>query len=293
VQEQFTLQVQITLDQRKCFNINADSASAAAGYNKVLTFTMMNGAGSASISADVKDFELSSIQIAAVHAEIPIDISSITDSIEVDTSGITEQITQLQDAVSQLNEGASQLTQNGKSIIDGANSIADATIAATSEQLQLQMSALGVEVPALTRANYIDVLNDLAAKLPIAKTQLDSAKEQISDIIQFAEGAAQYVAGVDGLAGGMKQLNDGLSGFDISATIDETMSGIMDKVLADFTSGEYVPYSFAAPGHTVSNLQFIIRTEAIELPAYESITVAEVKLTFWQRLLKLFGLYKD
>jgi X-X-X-Leu-X-X-Gly heptad repeat protein len=293
-QEQFTLQVQVSLDQRKFFGVDSGNASvAAAGYSNVLNFTMMNGEGSAAVSADVKDFELASVQIAAVHAELPIDIDAIADSIDVDASAVTEQITQLQGAVAQLNDGASELARTGKSLVEGANAIADAAVADASAQLQAQLSAFGVEVPELTRANYAEVLDGLALQLPVAKTQFDAAKEQIGGIVQFADGVAQYVAGVGELSGGLKQLNTELSGFDIGAAIDEAMDGIMDSVLADFMPGEYVPDSFAAPGHTVSNVQFVIRTDAIEIPEPEPVPVAEVKLTFWQRLLKLFGLYTD
>jgi len=291
--EQFTLQVQVTLDSRKFRDIHAGNASIAAnGYNKVLNFTMLSGGGSGSVEAEAEDFELDRIQIAAVHAELPIDVYAIADSVEIDTTAITEQITELQDGVSKLNSGAAQLKQNGGTLVEGANAIAEATISTASQQLQTQMSSFGIEVPELTRENYAEVLDGLAENMPIAKAQFEEAKEQISGILQFADGVQQYVGGVGELAGGISQLNEGISGFDVGTTIDETMSEVMESVLANYMPGEYNPDSFAAPGHSVKSLQFVIMTEEIKVPEAETSEAVEVKLTFWQKLLKLFGLYK-
>ena len=69
----------------------------------------------------------------------------------------------------------------------------------------------------------------------------------------------------------------------------------IDELLSEITGGDDPLKSFVSEKNTgISSVQFILKTQPIKLPAPESNYAAEpAKLTFWQKLLKLFGLYKE
>ena len=75
--------------------------------------------------------------------------------------------------------------------------------------------------------------------------------------------------------------------------MDGEISEKIDEMLEGITGGGAETVSFVSEKNTeVDSVQFIIRTEAIESDDAET-AAPEVKehLTFWQKILRLFGLY--
>lgn len=66
--DSLSLQITLTLDSDRCFNIQADKAThAVAGGNRTLSFVVLPGQGAEYVfSADVKDFMMAGIQAAGV-----------------------------------------------------------------------------------------------------------------------------------------------------------------------------------------------------------------------------------
>lgn len=108
----------------------------------------------------------------------------------------------------------------------------------------------------------------------------------------YTDGVAQLKDGVQQLASGAVQLTDGtgelrssVSGLDVGDQLND---------LLDSLSGTGEVQSFLSAENTdVTSVQFALQTAAIEVPEAEAEPEPEAApLTFWQKLLKLFGLYK-
>lgn len=99
---------------------------------------------------------------------------------------------------------------------------------------------------------------------------------------------------VNELYGGTKDLAAGTSEFaDKTSDMDEQIRDEIDSAISSVTGGDTETVSFVSARNTnVDSVQFVIKTAAIEKPeAAVSDTVEEAPLTFWQKLLRLFGLY--
>lgn len=75
--------------------------------------------------------------------------------------------------------------------------------------------------------------------------------------------------------------------------MNDKISDKIDEMLADITGGDEAIVSFTSDKNTdIKSVQFVIKTEAIEIPeAPEEEPAAEEELNFWQKVLRLFGLY--
>lgn len=100
-------------------------------------------------------------------------------------------------------------------------------------------------------------------------------------------GIGKLNTGAKDLYAGTSELNDAAAGLpnDIQAEIDE--------LIASYDKSGFVPVSFVSEKNTsVSAVQFVLKTPPIEPPeAIQPAAAAPAKLTFWQKLLSLFGLY--
>ena len=71
------------------------------------------------------------------------------------------------------------------------------------------------------------------------------------------------------------------------------MGDQLDSLLAGLNGSSKVESFTSAENTDVSAVQFALQTVAIEAPAPAAEPeAAPVALTFWQKLLKLFGMYK-
>lgn len=96
------------------------------------------------------------------------------------------------------------------------------------------------------------------------------------------------------LYGGTKELANGTAEFSSkTANIDEQISDEIDNVISPVTGNNAETVSFISEKNTnVGSVQFVIKTAAVEkAEAAVSGAAKETKLTFWQKLLRLFGLY--
>jgi len=240
---------------------------------------------------------------------------------------------QLSDGAEQLHAGAallknglSQLTKQNDSLLGGAMVIQQAAFAAVN----MQLGNMGLNIPALTPENYNAVLSAMP-QLAAVKSQLDGIlqfteglQSYLNGVSQLDSGASDLLAGIsefksssaeiaasanelynggaeihdgikklrDGLASykkGTKELRNGTSGIDseIEQKIQEMLDGITGK--------DAKTVSFVSDKNThVSSVQFVLKTGSISAPEVQKAPRPEpAKLNFWQRLLKLFGLYNE
>ena len=100
--------------------------------------------------------------------------------------------------------------------------------------------------------------------------------------------------GVKALFDGTIELNDGTRDF-VNETdgIETKVSGEIDSMITEATGSDLKIASFVSEKNTnVNAVQFVIQTKAIEIA--ETVIedpIIEEKLNFWQKFLKLFGLY--
>ena len=132
----------------------------------------------------------------------------------------------------------------------------------------------------------LSVLTDGVNQLAAQYVQLDDGLNAYTDgVAQLKAGAAQLAEGASQLTGGTGELRSSVSGIDMGAQLD----GLLNSL-----SGGGEVQSFTSAENTeVGAVQFALQTTAITAPAPAAQPEpAAVTLTFWQKLLKLFGLYK-
>lgn len=132
----------------------------------------------------------------------------------------------------------------------------------------------------------LSVLTDGVNQLAAQYVQLDDGLNAYTDgVAQLKAGVAQLAEGASQLTGGTGELRSSVSDIDMGAQLD----GLLNSL-----SGGGEVQSFTSAENTeVSAVQFALQTTAITAPAPAAQPEpAAVTLTFWQKLLKLFGLYK-
>lgn len=108
-------------------------------------------------------------------------------------------------------------------------------------------------------------------------------------IASLAGGLREVSSGADDLEAGTGELNEGVK--DLPGTIQEEM----DRAEALYDTSDFEPVSFVSEKNPqVTSVQFVFRTSTIELPEEPPSEAEESEeLSFWQKLLKLFGLYNE
>ncbi|MDR2108075.1 MAG: hypothetical protein LBP28_01255 [Coriobacteriales bacterium] len=175
----YLLQVSVVLNTDKCKNIQAKDASVVdAGTSKNINFTVMpKKSGDLALSADVTDFEMDGIQIAAVPFSMGIEIP--------DTSEMTDGMTDLKDGIGELNDGAHELSDGLAALSDNAGEI----------------------------KNGADEIGSGLSQISANKGSLISGSQQILDGLGgLSGGLSQTGAGIDALHGGYAQAYQALDG---------------------------------------------------------------------------------
>ncbi|WP_066174405.1 hypothetical protein [Bacillus marinisedimentorum] len=187
----YLLQITLTFDAAIYKNIEApDGTIANAGKNRQVTFTVMpEKEGHFMIRADVSDFEMEGIEIAAVPSSMSIDAP--------DTGAMKKDMHSLSDATSEINKGVSELQKGIAKLHDGAASLQNG-----SQQYK----------------NGINDLQDGSSELVQGSSSIKASLEQMSGSV----GAGSGDMNLDEL----KKLEDGLR--QIAAGLSETEKGLTD-----------------------------------------------------------------
>lgn len=314
--EHYSMQISVNLDGDKFYNIIAEEATIAnAGNNKNLNFTLLPGNEKTFIiKADVQNFELK-----------PIQFSGVLLSMEINPEGtdtLTDDFEPLKDGIGQLNDGAGKLEDGSKDYAKGMNTLADNTekiakssssidtaISNTSKGLsdlihgtqQLKelanamLSSQDMQTKALAQGylSQIQALEQIAggtSALSEQYTQFDSGLQQLSDGMQSLKNGYKGIDnGIDKLSEGTQEL------YDNTSDMDTKMQDKIDSMLSEFSNEDFKPQSFVSENNkNIGTVQFIIRTDSLEVPEVKTTEeVEKAPLTFWQKFLKLFGMYKE
>ena len=145
----------------------------------------------------------------------------------------------------------------------------------------------------------VATVSDAAKQVSQLKGQLDSYSVFYQGLVSYtdavssaASGAAEIKLNMDKLYAGSTQLADGTSEFaDKTSGIDTQINDEVKDMVSSVSRSDAKIVSFVSDKNTdVTSVQFVIKTAAIEKAEAEvTKTAASDSLTFWQKLLRLFG----
>ncbi len=139
--------------------------------------------------------------------------------------------------------------------------------------------------------DYTGAVSDAAAGAKKLKLNMDTLYSN-TGTLKLSVGELNDA--VNELYGGTKDLASGTSEFaDKTSDMDTQISDEIDSMTSSITGSDAEVVSFVSEKNTnVDSVQFVIKTAAIEkAKTTVSDAVEEAPLTFWQKLLRLFGLY--
>lgn len=232
-----------------------------------------------------------------------------------------------------LREGLRELAGQNGSLMSGAYAIQQAAFDSANAQLGAIDSRIPALTPenyadVLSKLSQMPGLSDIITGV---KNQLDGVVQFTRGLKGYTDGVAQLEAGAGELAKGagefsssasmvaasanelykagaelnsaVKELRDGLAAYkggtkklrDGTSGIDSEIEEKIDELLAGILGGNEKPVSFVSDKNAnVTAVQFALKTGPINIPKAAKAAAQEpVKLTFWQKLLKLFGLYSE
>lgn len=217
-----------------------------------------------------------------------------------EADGLYDGIAGLADGLNQLSDGALPLQEAGTGIKTGAE-----TLSSGGRELAQGLESLGQGLHTFRAGldEYTGGVNQLAESNEALSGGLHEFSDGLTDYADgmsaYEEGLQGYTSGVTEIASGANQLADGTKELhdgtlDIDTQMDDLIDEMIDKIMEDMEGD--MSYETELPSFTssengnVSQLQFVIMTEAI--PAYEE-PVQEIPAeveneNFWTRFLDLF-----
>jgi len=309
--ENYVLQISITLESSKFTKLVAPSGTVAnAGQKKIVTYTVLPGRhGNLTLGAEVKDFTLYPIEIAAVPMSMQFDmpdISEITEGLSelsLAVGSLTLGMGQLKDGAAEVNRGAIALSKGAEQLNQGFSSVNTASgdfLSGSAEILQ----ALNALSTGFDLAMYSE--NSELSKLA------QGMKMLAADYAKFDAGLRAYASGVSELGASFGALNSGLTGLTTGTTelniglsqgyagMQELNAGVqripgqakeeMEKLMSQYDKSDFAPSSFLSTQNTNTTLvQFVMHTSPIQEFSVPVTPLPEQPSTsLWDRLIKLF-----
>lgn len=136
-------------------------------------------------------------------------------------------------------------------------------------------------------AGYTQIVDGVSSLASASKTLLSGSGELKNGAGELYDGIATYCDGVSELADGTNELYTKTDGMDTK------VQDQIDEILASIGGEETETESFVSDKNTnVNSVQFVMKTAAIEkAEVIANDMKEETALTFWQKLLRLFGMY--
>ncbi len=228
--ENYLLQISLTLDHDKYNNIKtSDGMVANVGRNKQITFTVMpEKEGELNVEADVVDFELEGIQIAAVPSSMSIEAPDM-DEMTGDMNSLSDAIKEINNGVGELKNGVSKLNEGVKKLGAG------------SQQYKNGMSSIN---KASTDLVHASVSIDKALE-KISDSLSENADEMdLSELKNLPEGLSQIANGLHGTANGLSILRENY------LIAYQTFDGAMNAIPNHHLSQEEIDLLYASAADT-------------------------------------------
>ncbi|MDD2362005.1 MAG: hypothetical protein PHH84_03470 [Oscillospiraceae bacterium] len=179
--------------------------------------------------------------------------------------------------------------------MSGSISTIEGTLSGLSTEIERVMS----ETDIVEKVRQLEEgLFEIAEKYSLFHAGLS---EYAGGVNSLAEGYGEVNTGLKSLASGMGELDTGASFLHGGTSkLNEAVNDLpqktkleIDEIISQYDKSDFTPVSFVSEKNTsVTAVQFVLKTDPIEIiETIENAVTAPIKLTFWQKLLKLFGLY--
>ena len=191
----------------------------------------------------------------------------------------------------QIRNGYIEQTMKSKEVTDQITAAVAAanTAAASVTELKGQLDNYSLFYEGLK--SYTSAVSDAASGANTLKINMNTLYTNVG-ILKTSVG--ELNDGVKALFDGTTELKNGTGEF-VKETdgIETEVSGEIDSMITEATGSDVEITSFVSEKNTnVDSVQFVIQTEAIEIAeVVNTEPVVEEQLNFWQKLLRLFGLY--
>lgn len=209
----------------------------------------------------------------------------------------------LYDGAQKVSGGLSQLTGSYGEFHGGLQTLVD-----TLSGMLVQLSSLSDGITELASQysgldsgihQYTDgvaqILSGYQSLTSGASALTNGSKELKSGADELKKGVSSLYDGTEDLSDGSQQLADGTGELrEKTDGIDEKIDSEIDALLDEIKGRDLTDVSFVSEKNTaVKSVQFVIKTDAITIPEVEAAEPPqEEHLTFWQKLLRLFGFKK-
>ncbi len=280
----------------------------------------------AQLTEAIKELDQGAEELLGGVTELSTGMEAYVEGLKEFKEGLSELdlgVSGLKEGAASLSAGLTELSKQNITLVGGATMIRQAAF----EAVNTQLSSMGLGLPALTPQNYEKLLSGIP-DLADLKDQLDGVVQFTEGVISYTEAVNQLEGGASDLADGtaklkssttvlassakelydagvslntaIGKLRDGLTAYrngtgemaegtsGIDTELENQINNILDRISG---SGSEVVSFVSSKNTKVSAVQFVLKTEAIRLPEPEVIVQKTKKLNFWQKLLRLFGLY--
>ena len=195
-----------------------------------------------------------------------------------------EQKTQIRESYIQQMMASDDVTSKLNAAVQAVSSAA-----AQVSSLKGQLDNYGAFYQGLL--NYTDAVSDAAAGANTLKLNMDTLYSN-TGTLKISVGELNDAVGK--LYDGTEELANGTSEFvDKTSDMDTQISDEINSITSSITGSDGEVVSFVSDKNTnVDSVQFVIKTTSIEKAEVTATEETEEEtLTFWQKLLRLFGLY--
>ncbi len=277
----------------KAFNLNTSELEAQADNLELIKTLLgvnilyMEGTETYfnSLSSGASTLAAGAAKLKENYSLFDAQIVSLVDNIKALAYGISElsggvdtllsEYEKLDSGISAYTGGVSQIVKSYSDIVNGAKSLSEA---------------------ASVLASGADTVYKGADSLVGGITEASSGVSSLdSGVGAFRKGVGLFSENISLLHSGMKALSDGTETLRSETSgLGDEVSGEIDSLIGSFTGEGVKTGSFVSDkNENVKSVQFVIKTGAVKAaPAPEPVPEEKAPLTFWQKLLSLFGLYK-
>ncbi|WP_245154039.1 YhgE/Pip domain-containing protein [Jeotgalibacillus proteolyticus] len=268
--ENYLMQISLTLDSNRFKNIEAeDGALANAGKDRQVTFTVLpEKEETFSVRANVTDFEMNAIEIAAVPSSMSIDAPD-TDEMQQEMMSLSDATAEVNRGVGGLKDGISELNSGVAMLFDGSAQYRDGI-----SQLQANSSELVNGSASIQSA--LQQMNDAVGGAGSGSGMDVSQFSQLGEgLRQIAGGLQEVENGLSNLSGQYAQANEALgqsinsipeasvSEEDIQALYESGADpAVVDGLVENYQAAQTVKGTYAAAGEAFQAISPALDTSA-------------------------------
>jgi hypothetical protein len=249
--------------------------------------------------------------IDSVYTTFEKDIILNSNTLSMSSSLLVEGVTSLTGGANELEVAANDLNRGTTALNDNINLLYEQIvfleeniklIDSDNEDIRVLQSQIGqLSAAALMLASASKEIDEGSGLLYTGLVGFNEYSEALNNQLNtFDEGMQGFDEGLTLLSNGIETLNEG--SLELSEgtenlvektnDLDVQVGNQIDGLIEGFVGNSDEIVSFSSTKNTsLSNLQFIIKTSPIKLETKVNEPVAETKLNFLQKILRLFGLY--